>query len=219
MTDLYPTVKYEITKSLGRDDPYPDESEWLIEINAQIFIYLEFEGVIQVGRCRFYYVDADEALERSHCGPWRLLDIDSATEYFRVIYNDDTCCFTSEVEEVLDESFISNNLFVIDRVEVISEYRGNGLARMAIEDAISLFARRAEVIALKAYPLQFEAGRHINDDIDKEWSEKVGLNDLTTDQELAQQKIIGLYTSMGFRAVGSGGILVRSRYDQRDYEE
>jgi GNAT superfamily N-acetyltransferase len=212
MTDLYPSIKYEVTKSLELDDPYPDESQWLIEISAQIFVDLEYEGIVQVGRCKFYYVDADGAMERSNCGPWRLLDVDSSTEHFSVIYNDDTCRFTSVVEETLDDSFMSNNLFVIDRVEVISEYRGNGLARMAIEDAISLFAGGAEVIALKAYPLQFEAGRHRYDD--KEWSEKVALDDLTTDRGLAQQKIIDLYTSMGFRAVvGSEGVLIRSRYN------
>ena len=107
------------------------------------------------GKCKFIHVD----IETSDETPNYILDAVSETSPFVALYNPIAHDFSDQLTSAIEDGceYISRNLLVIDRLEVLPEYRGCGLARVMLEDAIRLFSRRIDIVALKAFPLQFEA--------------------------------------------------------------
>ena len=207
MNDLYPTIQYKITKSIGAEASVCDPSDFIVQITAEIFVYSESDEGTYVGKCNFYFVDIEESSDLSDYDPKSLLDVETATSFFIDLF-DDTNGFSPEVEEILQGSPYERNMFIIDRVEIIQEYRGKGLAKVAIRDAITLFCGSANVVALKAYPLQMEArnpGREQN-----KHDVLMGLDKFTCTDENAVRKLGLFYESLGFKFIGDEGLMIKS---------
>ena len=53
MTDLLPSIRYKISKSINVEDSYHDPQDWIVQIKAEIFVLSEDDHETYVGKCIF----------------------------------------------------------------------------------------------------------------------------------------------------------------------
>ena len=206
MTDLLPYIQYKISKSINAEDSYRDLQDWIVQIEAEIFVLSEDNYETYAGKCNFYFIDIEAGIDLSDYDPLSLLDIESATSDFIDLF-DGSYYFSSEVKETLQKEPYLRNLFIVDRVEILQQFRGKGLSELAIEDAIKMHKYSAEVVALKAYPLQMEAS-YLDGRTDHH-NELMALDKFTCTEEEAIHKLGLFYESLGFRFIGDEGLMIK----------
>lgn len=207
MTDFYPLIQYKIVKSIGSVASEPDPSQWIVPISAAIFVSTEFEDEVYAGSGMFYFIDVEASSDVSNYDPQSLLDIESETSHFICLF-DDSGYFSDEVEDMLQIDPFVRNMFIVDRVEIIHRFRGNGLAGLVVNDAIDMFKKTANVVGLKAYPLQMEPRHPINARNDHDTL--MALNKFTCTDEEASRKLGLFYEGLGFKFIGNEGLMIRS---------
>jgi len=208
MTDLLPSIRYKISKSINAEDSYRDPQDWIVQIEAEIFVLSEDNYETYAGKCNFYFVDIETCCALSDYDPSSLLDIESPTSFFIDLF-DETNYFSEEVKQVLQTEPHLRNLFIIDRVEIIHKFRGKGLSELAILDAINLHGMQAQVVALKSYPLQMEASYpRLEPSVH---NKLMALDTFTCSNEDATHKLGLFYEKLGFKFIGNEGIMIKSR--------
>src|ERR1039457_6962879 len=81
--------------------------------------------------------------------------LDSFSEtapYLELFEGDD---WSDKVQEVCEP--LGNDLLILDRMEVKERYRGNGFGLMAANSCMRVFGSGCGLVALKPFPLQYEA--------------------------------------------------------------
>jgi len=181
-----------------------NRTDWITEIHGEAHAHDESGVGKLAGRGRYFFVDIDNSEQR----PRHILDQSNALiPFINVLYKAMAHEFTDELMAKTRFRGWSMNLLVIDRVEVVSCYRGCGLGRKMIEDIIRLFSGRAKVAALKAVPLQYECG--YTPDSQEPWDRMMQLEQLPSDHQEATQRLRGFYSRLGFVPVGEEGVMAR----------
>ena len=93
-----------------------------------------------------------------------------------------------------------DNLLILSRLEIIADFRGKGITEQFMED-IKNFGGQTELLALKAFPLQFEAGYREQDfeGEDLDWSNSLELDGFAKDLNQAQLSLMKFYEKYGFK--------------------
>ena len=90
----------------------------------------------------------------------------------------------------------SANLLVIDRLELLPQWRHKGIGKKIIKDMILRFSGCCDLIVLKAFPLQKEAAN--SDTNISEWRKKMQMDILPGDEEFSFLKVYSYYQKIGF---------------------
>jgi hypothetical protein len=197
LDELFLSINYKIHSSIT-DDPI----DWIKEINGEVFI-CEEDGEKIVAQCRHFFID----LENSKVAADYLLDIRHEIAPFISLYESGTSSFTEEFLDIMEHDIWNSNLLVIDRIEILPNFRGKGLAGLIIEDAINSFSPRTDLAVLKAFPLQLEykTTKHKP----KKWERMMALSNLENNEAIARNKLISLYKSLGFIMIENNEIMAR----------
>lgn len=134
---------------------------------------------------------------------WLFDERASTFDMYSELYVNDTSEFNENVIDTIGEELWSSNLFIVDRVEVLPKYRGNGVSKLAINEAIRLFAGNTQLCALKAFPLQFEGAYNDEKKALDEWTKRLNLDSLGNCEVNASSKLKELYQSMGFNSLSN----------------
>ncbi|MDR2871818.1 MAG: hypothetical protein LBV45_04735 [Xanthomonadaceae bacterium] len=156
-------------------------------------IYLEDRCI---GKVKVYAVDIDGMMNYGY-SPWDLLDIDGATYPYTELLSEDMAGeFVPAVNRALriDEAY-SQNLLIIDRVEVLPKYRGRNFGLQAMHLILANLYPGCRIAAIKPFPLQFEGGIK---DRPTEWDVRMKYNTFPKQQRLAKQKLRAHYAKLGF---------------------
>lgn len=105
------------------------------------------------------------------------------------------------------------NLFVVERIELLPAYRGNGVMSKLLLKTVESFAYRLgedTLIALKCFPLQHE---HENVHVSKEWARAMELQNFEQDFESATARLMTHYGALGFKSTGMSGLMLASVED------
>lgn len=188
-------------------------SQWLVEYSAEVTA-THSDGVeeseLVIGKGKFFYADMDGAYVDG-LSPFDVLDERAGT--FDFVFplfgeSDEGMSFKSDVTERFNLTGHTNNLFIIDRLEVLPEYRGENVAAILIDEAIRLFSADAEVIALKSFPLQDE---HVYESKKRDsWYKAMKMDELPK-LEGYEEKLSSFYEKIGFASIGENGIMIRVR--------
>lgn len=124
-----------------------------------------------------------------------VFDFSQATlELGERIYDFEQRQINEDLLQFFEFNLINPNILFLDRLELIKRFRGLGLGKKVIKDIIERFSGCAGLIALKAFPLQFERTAHLNES----WVERIGLCDLEKDEEKAKHQLYNYYQRIGF---------------------
>jgi hypothetical protein len=103
--------------------------------------------------------------------------------------------FSPAVRRILQEDIVpSRNILILDRPEILPEFRRQRLGLRYIRTAIKRFGSRCRIAALKPFPLQFE--RNL-DDPDLEWRARMNLDSLSRETRAATTKLKSITVARG----------------------
>lgn len=198
LDSLYPSINYKIHSML-----IGDPEDWVTEINGEVMITDEDDEEILAAKCKYYFVDLDNSCESAE----NLLDLRSELVPFIALYEPGSASFKDSFLGMMNYDIWHSNLLVIDRIEVLPVFRGKGLAKLIINDAINLFSSRADLVALNAFPLQFESNGPKYRPM--KWARMMELNKLEGDERMANNRLSAFYESLGFIKMVDESVMVK----------
>lgn len=164
------------------------------------------QGVL-FGRFRAFYVDVVR-LSKEDESVWDALDCHSEAmaSYFLPIFGDAAPEFSDTVFGVCKTAIEGENLLILDRLEIFERFRGYGFGLRAMRQMMVCFSPGAGLIAIKPYPLQFEAG--FRETKQSAWSQHMRFDRFGKDQEAATQKLQAYYGQLGFVTLPDSDFMV-----------
>jgi hypothetical protein len=149
----------------------------------------------EAGKLRLFYLDMAATLE-TNISIFDLFDIRAETEpFYSALLDFETENFKPDLEQILGEYILDLNLLIIDRLEILPEFRGNNIGLECLRRCLQQYARGCGVVALKCFPLQFE-GPGLGD---PGWRRKMQLGKLSKDEKRSLAKLKKYYDSLGTR--------------------
>lgn len=192
VNELYPRLRWAATSPLDVYEP----DDFVYEVSGEVLGTDDEEGCHEVlmGKFRLYYVDGERAVNDGvSVGDTMDAHSDHVSAYFAPLFGVSAPEFERSVYNALLCLPQNSNLLILDRVELLPEFRGQRLGLKVIKHVIRRFGNGASVVALKPYPLQFEYCRETSD-----WRKKMGLKSLESDRAKARRKLVTYYASIGF---------------------
>ena len=197
-----------------------DEPE---EYARQIFGYVEFfigdghddahEGKRErrtvAGRFDASYINVDNSLLDGVklCDVMDTYSAETA-EIYETLFDPHTYELREDVKKLLG-GVTFRNILVINRVEILPPYRGMGLGLATMWDLIRRHSAGCGIVALKAFPIQFRAGR-LSDLEESDWNKKMGYDPYSYAVEFAHEKLIFHLKKLGFEPIGDAGVMAHS---------
>ena len=139
---------------------YPDPHDFVYETTGDLFILDEFEGREFIGKFRVYYVDVERAMNEKE-PIYYVLDDHSAevAEYYEPIFESEGYDFNENLLETVGYEVTGYNILILDRLEILPQYRGKKLGLTILHHMITRFSAGASIVAMKPFPLQLEPVR------------------------------------------------------------
>lgn len=193
-TDIfeYLNINYKFSSSSG----YNEEYQYVNEYHLEIFKVGEDERQVFIGKAKVELYLIGLALEHNF-NPYYTFDSSQARrDFFNGIYDFGRNRFRKNVERMFDENF-NSNLLVIDRIEILPQFRGHEYGKKIIKDIILRFNGSFGLAMLKAFPLQLEVRRDRD-----EWHEEMGYLKIEINPTKATRSLYRFYQSMGFNQMG-----------------
>ena len=95
-----------------------------------------------------------------------------------------------------EEGADNSNLLVIDRLELLPNWRKKSIGKKIIKDIIWRFSGCFGLVMLKAFPLQQEF--QYAQDQKSHWEKEMQMTDFSQDEEFSNYKVFAYYQSLGF---------------------
>jgi hypothetical protein len=157
-----------------------------------------------VGKVRLFYLDLGAILETNISG-FDLFDVRSETApFYSALIDPETGDFRSDLESTLGEYILDLNVLIVDRLEILPEFRGKNIGLECLRLCLQQYARGCGVVALKCFPLQFERAELS----EPAWRSKMQLGKLSRDRKRSLAKLKEYYGSLGFKVLPGDDIMV-----------
>ena len=175
---------------------YPDPHDFVYETSGDLFNIDEFECREFIGKFRVYYVDVERAMNQRE-PIYQVFDGHSAEveEYFEPIFESEGYDFSENLLEAVSHEVSGLNLLILDRLEILPQYRRKKLGLTILHHMIERFSAGASIVAMKPFPLQFEP---IRDEGKKKWRDRMRLDQFPKDENIAIEKLYNYYRKLGF---------------------
>ncbi|MCC8400192.1 MAG: hypothetical protein LN563_06490 [Rickettsia endosymbiont of Platyusa sonomae] len=156
------------------------------------------------------YWDYDEDNEDALL-PLDILDMidDNVAKLLCLFYNncDVKDKYRKKLKSIIDTDDLPGppNIVLINRVEVLAEYRGRKFGEAFISNTLYTIGRANDLVIVDYMPLQlaYQDSKKPNN----EWDEEMRLNELEQDKEIARNKLRKYYKKLGFKLLNKEGLL------------
>lgn len=191
--------------SLAEEYGEPDDAIYVYD--GSIFGIDEHDERTQLGRFRAQYVDVGRAVDAG-LPVFEVLDCHSSStpEYFEPIFGANVPDFSDVVESISAGGADGCNLLILDRVEILPKFRGRYAGLQVLRHMMVRFSAGAGVIALKAFPLQFESAPPSRAEM--AWRQRLALDGFVPDMGLSTAKLQCYYEKLGFRALPDSAFMI-----------
>ncbi|MBM7332680.1 hypothetical protein [Alloalcanivorax marinus] len=165
------------------------------------------DGRTLIGKFQAWYIDVSRAINEQE-SVFDVMDSLSVSiaEYFDPIFGENSPHFSDAVDDISDCVTDGYNLLILDRIEVLPQFRGRRIGLKVLRQMMVRFSPGAGVIALKAFPLQLE---HESFDEDaRAWRERLDLNSFVQDEEVSMAKLQDYYSTLGFKAIPNSDFMI-----------
>ncbi|WP_341756115.1 MULTISPECIES: hypothetical protein [unclassified Candidatus Tisiphia] len=115
--------------------------------------------------------------------------------------------YQRKLESILETDDLPGlpNIVLINRVEVLAEYRGRKFGETLISNSLYTTGKKNDLVIVDYMPLQLackETGEPKN-----EWDEEMRFDELEQDEETARNKLKKYYKKLGFKLLNKEGLL------------
>lgn len=179
-----------------------DEYSTCIEVTVTCLGKRGIERII--GKVRLFYLDLAAVFETND-NLHDLFDIRSETApFYSALIDYETGDFKPNLEPILGEYICDMNVLIVDRLEILPEFRGKKIGLASLVWCLRQYARQCGVVALKCFPLQFECAEMG----EPEWRSEMQFGKLSRDRKRSLAKLKKYYASLGFKALPADDIMV-----------
>jgi hypothetical protein len=193
------------TSSLAEEFGEPDDV--IYPYYGSIFGVDDEDARTEIGKFRAQYLDIDRAVKEGEA-IFDALDCHSSStaEYFDALFGNNAPDFSNAVEIISEGAIDGFNLLILDRVEILPEFRGKLAGLKVLRHMMVRFSAGAGLIALKAFPLQFEC--EPSAESEKAWRTKLDLTGFEHDEELSKDKLQSYYERLGFKKLPGSAFMI-----------
>jgi|688.fasta_scaffold324748_2 hypothetical protein len=186
---------------------YDEPDRFVYTYSGDIFNTDDNDARIKIGKFTAHYVDVVEAINEGE-SIFDVLDCHSSStsEYLEPIFGNNLPEFSDDVEEINDGYADGLNLLILDRIEIIPEFRGRSIGLKVLRHLMVRFSKGAGIIALKAFPLQYE-NEKINQD-DRDWQKLMSFDRFLNDECASKEKLKDYYGALGFISLPDSDFMV-----------
>jgi GNAT superfamily N-acetyltransferase len=194
MSDLNINFEYRITSCLG--------PLYSARYNKQIFMDIfaadEYGNNDKlIGKVKFYIIYVGNAINDT-CDLYHVFDEYEYTfRHCQTIFNFETYELNEDIEEYYDHDLWQSDICILERIEILPEYRGHKIGAKAIKDIIFHFGSGCCLFVGEAYPLQFESEDKEMD----EWRRDMELDKFDSDEKKSFSNLKNYYLSIGFEEI------------------
>ena len=184
------------------DDPY----ELVYETRGNIELMNDSDEEIDtIGKFKLYYVDVSRSINRGE-DIFEVMDAHSSSvaECFYPIFDKESQEFNENIMKLFSYDVLDINLLIIDRLEILPEYRGEKIGLKAMRQLIHRFSLGAGIVAIKPFPLQFES----TSSHDSEWVNKMQHYKFPINEKECLIKLKNYYAKLGFVALKNSKLMV-----------
>ena len=185
-----------------------EPTDFIYETTSDLYNISDYEERVFVGKFRLYYVDVERAINEE-MPIFDIFDTYCHTAgYFDPIFGSNSPEFSDRLLKLLNYDVLYRNILILDRLEILPKYRGNGLGLNIMRHMMNRFGPGTGVVTLKPFPLQFEPeSTRIEDE---KWYNDLGLSQLPKDERVATKKLFNYYSRLGFLRIGLTPFMVRA---------
>jgi GNAT superfamily N-acetyltransferase len=127
-------------------------------------------------------------------------------DFCSVLYDWETGEFSARVVKMFEMPPIGSNLLILDRLEILPEFRGRKIGLAVLYKAVQQFARGCGIVAMKPFPLQFDV--HTKSDTAR--FDALKLADFNRESKTATKALEKYYKILGFRKLAGTPLCVLS---------
>jgi hypothetical protein len=208
---FYCSFRTNMSEWNGEGEPY------LSEYEGELFVNLDddVDEPHLAGRARLFILNADAAENDDENGPslFELLDVRGETAaYLPLLHSTEAGNFSPAVCSIVREDMaLSQNMLILDRLEILPEFRGQQLGLRYMRIAIKRFGLGCRIVAIKPFPLQLEPERtHRDSDLD--WYTRMNMKSLSRGTREATSKLKRYYGREGFVPVKGTDLMILDLY-------
>jgi GNAT superfamily N-acetyltransferase len=192
--DFYIFLEFE-----GGDADLEDEapSHYMYVTGGTVAGSDEQDQKMVAGRFRLIYIDVCAAMN-ARASVFDVFDCTQETcDYFSAIFDIETLDPSSALTHLFKEELWPGNVLILDRLEILPEFRGYNLGLAVMRRLIERFGAGAAVVAMKPFPLQHEYARAEEEGL--EWQLKMKFGHLDQDLQRSTAKLRRHYAKLGFK--------------------
>lgn len=197
-------INFKTQMVVGSGEP----NDFLSHYQGDVELYdTERDKPICAAKLSVFLVHADAA-ERAGMPLYDVLDADSKTAPFlALLHESEAGNFSSDVLGILKDDFaMSRDMIILDRIEILPEFRGKRLAYRVTQGLVDRWAAGNRIVALKAFPLQFEFSTKKRSD---KWGRRMKFGALPKGRRKAAARLKKYYSNMGFVSVRGTDLMIR----------
>lgn len=188
-----PTIHFALTTLCENEEP----SRVVPAIQGEI---LEFDDVsnddVKAGSIEIFLVMRNRAINEG-VSLFEAMDSinDSVHEFYAVLFDHETDEWNANVERMYKGEIGETDVLLIDRIQLDSNYRSQGIGAAVVRETVALFGSTCGLVACKPFPLQYEGWQGEDK---KHLREQAGFEQ----KRLADfAKVEHFWTDLGFREV------------------
>jgi len=159
----------------------------------------EDENEIQIGKIVLKFIHIGEALNQKK----NIHEIFDSEEYVvRIgnrIFDFDENDFNEDIQDYYNLTFNNLDLCIIQRIEILEEYRSKKIGEMVLKNVSLKFASSCGLFVVQTFPIQFESQKYILKE--SPWQKGMSLNTLDKDFEKSFYKLKAFYQNIGFNHI------------------
>lgn len=193
LPEQYVSISLEIDAPTIRHEP----EDWIVSIKTVITQLADDDQSVNVGTIRAFLVQVAQAQTDGLFTTYEVVDSYYETAYYLGLLERGS--WTEYVQEHFDA--VCQDLLVLDRIEILPEYRGRGIGLLALRALIDLFSQQCGLVVCKPFPLQFEGFRAANG------TALPRTKDKEKAFQQARRKLIRYWSRLGFRTIPQSDIL------------
>lgn len=179
------------------DDQEPNRYHKCIDGRVRLVDDDDSDQRTTIGQFSIIVIDVESAMNEGE-RMFDVFDCDGRTVDYFSLYDDEEMGFVPEVTKVLKggERW-SPNMLVLDHLEILPAYRGNGYGLQALRWMQFHFGTGCGIVALVPFPMQF-AGWELDDERDKKTFAKMKLGTFSNNRPVAFQRLRAYFARAGF---------------------
>ena len=202
-----PTILLRWSNESTTSPGMPEPNEVIYEISGDIFELDDVENEEFIGKFSLYYIDLELALNRGK----HIFEVfddhsDELCKYYDALFKPGgEYDFNENVGKIDD--FMGINLLILNKLEILPRFRKKKLGLVVLRHMVERFSSGAELVAMKPFPLQFEAIRESN-----EWRDQMELDRFPKFETATTKKLHDYYRKIGFVDLPGTPMMIRSKY-------